>query len=439
MTLEFYTAGEYSSAVIPANVIFMWPGTNGTIPSGWTRDFPLDDTNPKGTAAGVNPNVSGGAATHTHTAPTHSHTLASHSHTGTNSAATGTIVTPSGGSGQHAANSHTHTYTSGAQTGTGPTAASSTWNTSTNQPDFFRTIFITSGGTPTGVPDQAVAFKNSSTVPTDWIQHVASKSRFMLGAVAGGDGGATGGNTNHSHTAVSHTHAGTTGNHTHGSATSAGPSTTGQHPLPNDQDGSHSTHTHSISFDNSGSVAAAAATGGTSGTTNYDPAPFYTLFAIQNNKGAADWPGNLIGLWRGTLATIPTGWLLCDGGSGTPDLRGRFIKCANIAGDLGVTGGGAAHTHTAGTGHSHTASHTHTQTTAAAAAEGSSGGAGISVSTGGHAHAANATASNGATSSNTTAVDSLADSQPAFLTVAYIQGPDALSSLLTGSGGNYSL
>jgi hypothetical protein len=36
-------------------------------------------------------------------------------------------------------------------------------------------------------------------------------------------------------------------------------------------------------------------------------------------------PTGMIMLWSGSQATIPSGWLLCDGTGGTPDLRGRFI------------------------------------------------------------------------------------------------------------------
>lgn len=37
----------------------------------------------------------------------------------------------------------------------------------------------------------------------------------------------------------------------------------------------------------------------------------------------------MIMMWSGTIATIPSGWALCDGTSGTPDLRNRFIIGAN--------------------------------------------------------------------------------------------------------------
>lgn len=37
----------------------------------------------------------------------------------------------------------------------------------------------------------------------------------------------------------------------------------------------------------------------------------------------------MIMMWSGTIATIPSGWALCDGTNGTPDLRNRFIIGAN--------------------------------------------------------------------------------------------------------------
>ncbi len=34
---------------------------------------------------------------------------------------------------------------------------------------------------------------------------------------------------------------------------------------------------------------------------------------------------NTIVMWSGTIATIPDGWVLCDGNNGTPDLRDKFV------------------------------------------------------------------------------------------------------------------
>jgi microcystin-dependent protein len=38
-------------------------------------------------------------------------------------------------------------------------------------------------------------------------------------------------------------------------------------------------------------------------------------------------PSGTIAIWTGSLGTIPSGWKLCDGTLGTPDLRNRFPKC----------------------------------------------------------------------------------------------------------------
>lgn len=37
----------------------------------------------------------------------------------------------------------------------------------------------------------------------------------------------------------------------------------------------------------------------------------------------------MIVMWSGTIATIPSGWYLCNGSNGTPDLRNRFIVGAD--------------------------------------------------------------------------------------------------------------
>lgn len=40
-------------------------------------------------------------------------------------------------------------------------------------------------------------------------------------------------------------------------------------------------------------------------------------------------PTGAIMMWSGTIASIPTGWALCNGQNGTPDLQGRFIVGAS--------------------------------------------------------------------------------------------------------------
>lgn len=63
----------------------------------------------------------------------------------------------------------------------------------------------------------------------------------------------------------------------------------------------------------------------------------------------------MIVMWSGRIDQIPTGWALCNGQNGTPDLRDRFIVGAGNSYAVGTTGGAAtvtltinempAHTH----------------------------------------------------------------------------------------------
>ena len=55
-------------------------------------------------------------------------------------------------------------------------------------------------------------------------------------------------------------------------------------------------------------------------------------------------PGH-IRMYNGLLASIPVGWVLCDGSNGTPDLRGRYPKGAAASIEAGDTGGALTHSH----------------------------------------------------------------------------------------------
>jgi hypothetical protein len=68
---------------------------------------------------------------------------------------------------------------------------------------------------------------------------------------------------------------------------------------------------------------------------------------VSQGSGTPVWgsgfPSGGIIMWSGTIATIPSGWYLCDGSNGTPDLRNRFIIGAN------ADDGGASKTNVTGT------------------------------------------------------------------------------------------
>lgn len=57
-------------------------------------------------------------------------------------------------------------------------------------------------------------------------------------------------------------------------------------------------------------------------------------------------------MWSGSVASIPSGWALCDGTNGTPNLQNRFVVGAGDTYSVDDTGGSAdaiipSHTHTA--------------------------------------------------------------------------------------------
>ena len=403
---------------VPLNVVAMWDSTVATIPTGWTRVTDMDDRHPKGTATGVDPNVTGGSATHGHGSPNHQHSGGSHAHAGS------LPLAAPGGNGQFspsdtqlAVNSHTHNYTTGAQTFTS-TSSGGTWNTASSNPSSFRFIFVESDGTPQGLADGMVAFFNSRTPPSNWIQHVGSKDLFPLGAAAAGDGGGTTGES-HAHTGVSHTHP--FANHDHPDATSdPGPNfTAAASSEPGTGSANGTDHTHNVPFANDGGGTSNGRASGATSSTTYEPT-FSRLLGVENDAGVVSLPNDLICMWLQTLASIPASWNLCDGTKGTPDLRDKFIRLANVGGDVGATGGTAGHDHTDPAGHTHGAPHTHAQNSTSTSgslipADTQRSSAGI------HSHGAGTTESDGNLDSAVQAVDNNADTQPAFRTVAYIQ------------------
>lgn len=83
-------------------------------------------------------------------------------------------------------------------------------------------------------------------------------------------------------------------------------------------------------------------------------------------------PSGIITLWSGSIASVPAGWAFCNGTSGTPDLRDRFVVGAGSSYAVGATGGAntvtldatmiPSHTHTitaTGTSGNASADHTH--------------------------------------------------------------------------------
>jgi microcystin-dependent protein len=83
----------------------------------------------------------------------------------------------------------------------------------------------------------------------------------------------------------------------------------------------------------------------------------YGIVGVQTAVGTTI-PTGMISLWYGSIGSVPSGWYLCDGSNGTPDLRDRFIIGAGTSYAVGATGGSSTHTLTT----AEMPSHTHTAT-----------------------------------------------------------------------------
>ncbi|MFA7087374.1 MAG: hypothetical protein WC145_11975 [Aliarcobacter sp.] len=57
-------------------------------------------------------------------------------------------------------------------------------------------------------------------------------------------------------------------------------------------------------------------------------------------------PRGTIAIWSGSQASIPAGWVLCNGVNSTPDLRDKFVVGAGDSYAKGATGGYASRTPT---------------------------------------------------------------------------------------------
>src|SRR3990172_4916656 len=350
---------------IAAGVIVGWPGTVATIPANWSRVAALDSKHVRGSANGVDPGGTGGSNTHNHTTQSHTHTETSaHTHTVNNSPAAATTVGTDANT-QGAPNAHTHSSNAatGAPSGAISSATPST-STDNNEPSYYEVIWIESNGSPTGLPANCVAYWNTSSAPSGWgfcdgtAGTVDTRSMYLKGTAVGVGGGGTGGATTHLHNIAAHNHGDWA--HTHAASTSAAASGSGTGGTGSGAGRTPSgvSHTHALTHA-SATATIAVSTNSNSGTSANDP-PYVNLAVIRNTSGADSIPARAICLWVGTLASIPSGWALCNGAGGTPDMRTLYAKCPSTIGGVGGSGGSLTSSHTSAS-HDHTvASHNHT-------------------------------------------------------------------------------
>lgn len=339
-------------SAIPGSLILGWPSTAASIPTGWTRVTALDGYYPRGSSVTGTPSATGGATTHSHTTPGHTHHIDGHSHsvggsTGSSNSST-TSARFNGASKAQADQPHTHSRPSSTGTHSGGTSGSSApgTNSANNTPLTREVIWMSSDGARTAYPVGALGWAAESL--SGWIDDTSSSGRYLKGAAAAGDGGATSGASTHTHTVNSHSHTGLSHDHSISDTGLSNPSSSQEAGTGSSTPRWLPRHTHPMNVVSNTTGNTDSVTGGTTGSTSLDP-PHRRLRVLQVQS--ANIQPRIIGLYVGNAASLPSTLRLCNGANGTPDMRTYFARDKG-SDSVNTTGGASSHTHS-------TPSHTH--------------------------------------------------------------------------------
>lgn len=402
---------------ISNGVNFIWSGTNATIPTGWVRETKLDGKFLKGATFETNPGQNGGSTTHTHIGSSHTHTLAAHTHTVSLSRNAVDEVTDDDNDG--ASNVHTHANsTSGAVAGTLIGYATGTYSAISNDPPYYNVIFIKPVTYAQYLPN-SVIYLYEDDDPEDTANHFICDGanstpnmtgKFLKGSNAGADGGTTGGSTTNTHT-IAHIHS---HSHTHADSTSGAVANNTNANRKATDAGTYpeSSHTHTIYIEsNTGSLTTSAAV-----EEDEVVEPAYTkLLAVQNRTGTDSIRLGVIGIWIGTLSSIPSNYTAT-----TTNMKARHLKITDTIGDIAVVGGSNTHSHSAYT-HGYTVSHTHSGRTSEVGTKDRGAWAGAKyLPNWNHTHPVTTAASN-LVSSNDGVSASSSNNEPEYKTVSFIK------------------
>lgn len=164
--------------------------------------------------------------------------------------------------------------------------------------------------------------------------------------------------------------------------------------------------------------------GDVTGTVSFDGSANVSMTTEYNTPPV---PAGVIVMWSGSIASIPSGWYLCDGTNGTPNLTDRFIVGAGSTYSVNVTGGSkdavvVSHSHTVSGTTTTDGSHTHKfntynhyngQVGAAGGHSTNYGLRGTTTSAGSHNHTVSGT-------TNTVGESGTDKNLPPYLALAYI-------------------
>jgi hypothetical protein len=331
---------------LPADMILGWPSTAASIPSGWTRVTALDGQYPRGSSGTAAPVATGGAASHSHTTPGHVHLIGAHSHdlggsTGSSNSST-TSARFNGASKAQADQPHSHPRPAS----TGTRAAQNSDSTApattavSNVPPTRDVIWIESDGSQAQYPVGALGWATETV--SGWTADAGSSARFLKGAAAAGNGGASTGAATHTHTVNSHIHGGYVHDHTIGNTGLSTPSSSQEAGTGSSTPRWLPRHVHPMNVisDNVGNMGSSS--GGVTSAATLEP-PNRRLRVLRNTGGGIQ--TRIIGLYLGAVADLDPLLTLCNGAGGTPDMRTYFAR--DLGSDsVNSTGGATNHTHT---------------------------------------------------------------------------------------------
>jgi len=180
-------------------------------------------------------------------------------------------------------------------------------------------------------------------IPVGWSRKAELDGYYLKGIETSGCNPGTIGGGAHTHTSGSHNH--TQAAHTHGASSSTEGGVWSETSAGADLSGPHS-HTTTIG----NTTATNVQNNGLTIASSISQPSFTTLIAV-NPSTAEGIPLN--GIVYYINEDMPTGFKICDGNNGTPNLLSKFIKIPDAGHSAGELGGGT-HTHS-------TTSHTHAQ------------------------------------------------------------------------------
>jgi hypothetical protein len=288
---EFYDAGGAPSSgalsisdfyglsnIVKAPIGLIIPTTSASTPSGWTSFTSANDRFIVAAGSSYSAGSTGGSSS----VSVSSSVSNTGSHTGSDQNTSLPALY-----GENAAGAHSHNYSA---SGSGT--------------DVYKNFRLLKATAESAIPANGILL--ASTTISGLTNVETSTDRFLrAAATAGGTGGST--SVNLSGTTSS------SGSHTHpgGSGNGAGETGGYNHNVARYNFSAFGAHTHSVALSGSFNTKRIYMSAWTNATAEFGILP------------------NTIAMWES--ATPPSGWAICNGGSGTPDMRDHFVRIGTTA------------------------------------------------------------------------------------------------------------